>query len=340
MADDPQRIKKIAATAYAYDSDSRWADYWSNILMPPHMASRPDVIKHYKQKFYQRYIDSELEVEPLSSTSSAQTSTRSSAPPPEPNQSANSGSRDQPAGRSAGSSGQASARNNSLRLDRNSIQFLTNAWVVIMAAMAIFPLAPRSLLDRAYRFAILGTGFSCAYSIYSIYGRPRAWSLQAIQIWLQSLIATKDFLYLLYCFSFISSTMPIKFALVPVLCRSLEFVAKYLRRNFSSARLYRKYLENLCLWIDTNSATLNILSSNVEIGLGFLVIILLFTRQRNIVLAFMYWQLLKLMYHAPNTASYHRNVWAKIGMNANPYINRYAPFLQTPISYVQRWLQN
>ncbi|XP_057821040.1 uncharacterized protein LOC131033768 isoform X2 [Cryptomeria japonica] len=302
MADDPQRIKKIAATAYAYDSDSRWADYWSNILMPPHMASRPDVIKHYKQKFYQRYIDSELEVEPLSSTSSAQTSTRSSAPPPEPNQSANSGSRDQPAGRSAGSSGQASARNNSLRLDRNSIQFLTNAWVVIMAAMAIFPLAPRSLLDRAYRFAILGTGFSCAYSIYSIYGRPRAWSLQAIQIWLQSLIATKDFLYLLYCFSFISSTMPIKFALVPVLCRSLEFVAKYLRRNFSSARLYR--------------------------------------RQRNIVLAFMYWQLLKLMYHAPNTASYHRNVWAKIGMNANPYINRYAPFLQTPISYVQRWLQN
>ncbi|KAH9330440.1 hypothetical protein KI387_002548, partial [Taxus chinensis] len=290
MADDPQHIKKVASSAYVYENDPRWADYWSNILIPPHMASRPDVIKHYKQKFYQRYIDPELEVEPISSSVSARTSTTSSAPSPERNRSDNSGSRAQPAGRSTGSSGQASAPNSSLRLDRNSIQFFTNAWVVIMAAMAMFPLAPRSLLDRAYRFAIVGTGFSCAYSIYIQYGRPRAWNLQAVQIWLQSLIATKDFLYLLYCFSFVSSPMPITFALVPVLCRSLEFVAKYLRRNFSSARLYRKYLEDPCLWIDTNSPTLNILSSNVEIGLGFLVIILLFTRNRNIVLAFMYWQ--------------------------------------------------
>lgn len=209
-----------------------------------------------------------------------------------------------------------------------------------MAIMAMLPFSPWGLSDRAYRFTLVGTGFSCSYSIYSIYGRPRAWNLQAIQLWLQSLIATKDFIYLLYCFVFVSSPMAIKFALVPVLCRSLEFVAKYLRRNFSSANLYRKYLEDPCLWIDTNTATLNILSSNSEIMLGFLVIILLFTRQRNIVQGVMYWQLLKLMYHAPNTASYHRSAWAKVGMHANPYINRYAPFLRTPIAYLQRWFQH
>lgn len=54
--DDPQRVKKIAAAAYDYDNDARWTDYWSNILIPPHMASRPEVVDHYKRKFYQRYM--------------------------------------------------------------------------------------------------------------------------------------------------------------------------------------------------------------------------------------------------------------------------------------------
>lgn len=51
-----QRLKKIAAAAYDYDMDPRWADYWSNILIPPHMAARSDVVDHFKRKFYQRYI--------------------------------------------------------------------------------------------------------------------------------------------------------------------------------------------------------------------------------------------------------------------------------------------
>lgn len=54
--DDPQSLKKAAAAAYDYENDPRWADYWSNILIPPHMASRPDVVDHYKRKFFQRYI--------------------------------------------------------------------------------------------------------------------------------------------------------------------------------------------------------------------------------------------------------------------------------------------
>lgn len=56
--EDPQKLKRIAATAYEYDNDPRWAEYWSNILIPPSMASRSvsDVQDHYKRKFYQRYI--------------------------------------------------------------------------------------------------------------------------------------------------------------------------------------------------------------------------------------------------------------------------------------------
>ncbi|CAL9113882.1 unnamed protein product [Musa acuminata var. zebrina] len=53
---DPQRLKRIAAAAYDYDNDPRWAEYWSNVLIPPHMAARSDVVDHFKRKFYQRFI--------------------------------------------------------------------------------------------------------------------------------------------------------------------------------------------------------------------------------------------------------------------------------------------
>jgi hypothetical protein len=53
---DPQRLKRIAAGAYDYENDARWAGYWSNVLVPPHLASRADVVDHFKRKFYQRYI--------------------------------------------------------------------------------------------------------------------------------------------------------------------------------------------------------------------------------------------------------------------------------------------
>lgn len=58
--EDQQKLKNTAAAAYDYENDPRWADYWSNILIPPHMASRSDVVDHFKRKFYQRYIVSIL----------------------------------------------------------------------------------------------------------------------------------------------------------------------------------------------------------------------------------------------------------------------------------------
>lgn len=39
----------------------------------------------------------------------------------------------------------------------------------------------------------------------------------------------------------------------------------------------RKYLEDPCVWVESNVTTLNILSSQAEIGLGFLLIISIFS---------------------------------------------------------------
>ncbi|KAF7022938.1 hypothetical protein CFC21_035566 [Triticum aestivum] len=47
--------------------------------------------------------------------------------------------------------------------------------------------------------------------------------------------------------------------------------------------------------------------------------------------------MLKLMYHSPFTAGYHRAIWLKIGRTANPYISSYTPFLHDPINAGMRW---
>ncbi|KAI3462824.1 hypothetical protein Pfo_019487 [Paulownia fortunei] len=341
--EDPQELKRIAAAAaaYDYDNDPRWADYWSNVLIPPHMASRNDVVNHFKRKFYQRYIDPDLIVEPMATNSSSRPA-RASVPPPQSSSSTtnNSNTRQPSSGSSSRTSGASTTtppNSTSLRWDQQTIQFSVNAWVFVVAVLAIFPLVPKSLSYRAYRLSFLGTACLSLYSLYSIYGKPRAWDLQALQVWFQSVVVSKDFIYSIYCLTFGTSHLCLKFALIPILCRALEHVAKFLRRNFSRSTLYRKYLEEACVWVESNTTTLSILSSQAEIGLGFLLIISLFSWQRNIIQAFMYWQLLKLMYRAPATASYHQSAWSKIGRNVNPLIQRYTPFLNSPISAIQRW---
>ncbi|KAF6170462.1 hypothetical protein GIB67_036236 [Kingdonia uniflora] len=334
---DDQRMKKIAAASYDYENDSRWADYWSNVLIPPHMASRSDVVDYFKRKFYKRYIDADLVVEPMPSTCSSQSTIPTPAPSSSP---ATEQSRQRSTASSTSASGASptpAVTPSSLRWDRQTIQFSVNAWIFVVAVLAIFPLVPRNLANKAYRLSFMGTIGSSLCSLYSLYGKPRAWNLQALQVWFQSIIATKDFIYSVYCLMFVTSHLSIKFALIPVLCRAVEHVAKFLRRNFTRSTLYRKYLEEPCLWVESNTTTLNILTSHAEIGLGFILIISLFSWQRNIIQTFMYWQLLKLMYQAPVTAGYHQSVWGKIDRTINPLVNRYAPFLNTPISAAKRW---
>ncbi|TVU01925.1 hypothetical protein EJB05_52572, partial [Eragrostis curvula] len=321
-SDAEQEQKRAAAAAYDYDGDARWADYWSNVLVPPNLASRPDVIDHFKRKsgVVSRVLqlleiseDRDLVVEPMSSTGSTQ--------PSRPDvRSSSSTSSDNVRARSSGSSSrtatpqpppaQTGSAATPLQFDARTIHFSINAWVLVVAGLGMLPILPKHLADRACKLSLLGTAFSSGYSLYSIYGR--------------CLLATSNVHF-------------VTVAALPVFCWALDHVARFLRRNFARSSFYRKYLEEPCLWVETNNTTLSLLSSNAEIALGFLLIISLFSWRRSIIQTFMYWQVLKLMYHAPVTASYHQSAWAKIGRIVNPYIHRYAPFLQTLISAIQRW---
>ncbi|AQK88988.1 hypothetical protein ZEAMMB73_Zm00001d039182 [Zea mays] len=301
-ADAEQEQKRAAAAAYDYEGDARWAEYWSNVLVPPNLASRPDVVDHLKRKFYQRYIDHDLVVEPRSFTSSTQASrpdVRSSSSSSTENvRERNSGSTARSAPPPPPPTHTDSAVN-PLRFDARTIHFSINAWILVVAGLGMLPILPKHLADRACKLSLLGTILSSGYSLYSTYGKPRAWNMPAIQAWLQSILATKDFIHLMFSSMLFTSQLHLKIAALPVFCWALDHVARFLRRNFARSSFYR--------W------------------------------RRSIVQTFMYWQVLKLMYHAPVTSSYHQSTWAKIGRIVNPYIHRYAPFLQTPISAIQRW---
>ncbi|KAI7750572.1 hypothetical protein M8C21_022481 [Ambrosia artemisiifolia] len=164
--EDPQKIKKRSAAAYDYDKDPRWSNYWSNVLMPPHMSSRSDVITHYKHKFYHRYIDPDFVVEPMTATQTARSSTPLSSP-----SSTSERRRNLDAGSATRASRASSTRNLApLSWDRQTIQFSVNACVFVVTVLAILPLIPRSLSNRAYRLSFMGTLCSSIYSIYSVHG--------------------------------------------------------------------------------------------------------------------------------------------------------------------------
>lgn len=334
MGEDAQHLKKAAALGYDYESDPRWSEYWSNVLVPDNRP-KAEVERYFKFKFYQRNIDSDLKVEPLSSKSASASSSARSSSFQRPVRAEERSGDAQGTSRTARGTGGAP-----VRLDQHSFGFVSNSLVIIMAAFAILPFMPPALIAKLYRSGFLVSIISSGHSIYSQYGRPRALNLQAIQPWLQSVVAGKDFLYLFFSIIFISTLTPIKFAMIPIVCQSLLKAAQLLKRKYSNSGIYRKYLGRPCQWLDANTATMQNLSANCEIGLGFLLVLLLLAPQKNLVQPLLYWQLLKLMYHAPTTASFHRTIWSRIGAKANPLIHRYASFLESPLQFAKRWFQN
>uniref|UniRef100_A0A8I6XDP1 Uncharacterized protein n=1 Tax=Hordeum vulgare subsp. vulgare TaxID=112509 RepID=A0A8I6XDP1_HORVV len=141
----------------------------------------------------------------------------------------------------------------------------------------MLPILPKHLADRACKLSLLGTILSSGYSLYSTYGKPRELNMHAIQSWLQSVLGAKDFIHLMFSLLLVTSQLHLKIAALPVFCRALYHVARFLRRNFSRSSFYRGYLEEPCLWVETNNTTLSLLSSNAELALGFLLIISLFS---------------------------------------------------------------
>eukprot|EP00897_Mesotaenium_endlicherianum_P004515 jgi/Mesen1/4091/ME000214S03271 len=86
-----------------------------------------------------------------------------------------------------------------------------------------------------------------------------------------------------------------------------------------------------------NRTMLITLAASLEVSLGFVLFLYVFTPQRSLLQVLLYWQLLKLKYHAPSSAWAHRQAWTQVGARFEPLLQRYTPFLLTPLNYAKRW---
>ncbi|GJP31393.1 hypothetical protein CLOM_g21982 [Closterium sp. NIES-68] len=218
--------------------------------------------------------------------------------------------------------------------------FVAHAWVIVMALIALFPFCPRALLIRAFRFALFGGLLASALSILQQHGRPAALSLDALKAWLQTLLTGPHLLNLMHCSVFLPSPYPIALALLPLAARSVLPLAAHLRQHFSQAALYRTYLAKPCDWLAANRQQVELFTANTEVMLGPLLAFYLLTPQRSFFQVFLYWQLLKMRFHAPASAWYHRQIWGHLETTVLPPVQRYVPFLLTPIGYVKGWFNS
>ena len=339
----PNSDQQLAAfAAHSFDSDARWREYWNNLTIPPERMSDPAVIRRYRQKYYTRYIDSTFVVDPLPATSTSSstaastdsrsnpssTSTTSAAP--------RSTSVPQPRPQPRASNRSAPGPPGNL-LDLRTAVFLANAWVVVVSAIAMLPISPRLLAARSFRLSLVGAVIASVLSIVQKYGLPTALSLDAAKTWLQRAIAGPEILNFMHAMIFFPASVPLGLGLLPLAVRAVLPASSFLQQNFRAAPLYRQYLARPCDWLSTNTPRVELFAANSEILLGPLLIFYLLTPQRSFIMAFLYWQLLRMKYHAPATSWYHRQIWEQLGQRVEPILHRFAPFLLPVLGYAKTW---
>lgn len=339
----PTKEQLDAFEKYDFASDDRWINYYNNLTIPPGRSDGAAIVRRYKQKFYKKFVDSSFEVETLGesaqSTSRSSQASSSSSGATGPPRAAPSASASARAGGPppAGQWSRAQGPRGPSQIAWASTQFLLNAFVVVMAVVAIFPLTPAYLAVRCFRLSLVGSVVASILSLVTTYGTPSALQWDAIKLWLQRCSSGPEILTILHCAAFLPSPKPAVLAALPVACHLAPAVAEHLQQNYSRAQLYQSYLEKACTWLIQNKTQVNLFAANMEISLGFLVVFFLFTPQRNILLIFFYWQILRLEYHSPASAWYHQQVWAQLGRQVVPYIQQYAPFALGPLEYAKKW---
>lgn len=157
----------------------------------------------------------------------------------------------------------------------------------------------------------------------------------AIKSWLMQASATTDFQYAILCAPFVGAR-PVTLVCIPTVVLAVYHAFAYASTHFSGTPLWQQYGQPIYRVLVSRQRDAQLLNAGAEIGLGFLTVLKLFTRDRNFILPFLVWQILRTRYHTPDCASSHRQVWALLGQQARPLLDR-VPALQTPLGYVERW---
>jgi hypothetical protein len=190
-------------------------------------------------------------------------------------------------------------------------------------------------------FSNLSAIASSLLVVYTNYGLP-AVSRQSIKLplmhWVQRAMAGAEFPFLFFCLMFLNPSAPVVDYAVTIvmLRRSIWQLGAHGTKAWAGTRLWEGFGKRG--WMVCKSYENQILnfSTNLEIVIGFIFIVLLFTPMRQIVTLFVYWTFLRLKYQLPRSRASHSTAWGSIDQLTRGVRER-VPFIGKFVDYGVKW---
>lgn len=214
--------------------------------------------------------------------------------------------------------------------------FVAHVALTLLGAVQIIPFTT-VLTARCYRVFCQVAALTHAYKMVQRYGLPpfRPWSWANLTSWAQRALPSADFHYAMMALVFLPHP-PRALLVVPSGTLALYHVMAFCRSHFSNTSLWKKYGARANDWLAARQSQALVVMAGAEVALGLLLVVELLSPRRQLLLVFFMWNMLKMRYHAPDSAAYHRQVWALLDEKTLPLRAR-VPAIQTLLGYIQRW---
>ncbi len=138
----------------------------------------------------------------------------------------------------------------------------------------------------------------------------------------------------------VMSHPPLTIVLAPCVCLAVYHVAVFLQQSprVSGSAPWKRVGAPAFAVLRTNQKAALIFNATCEVISFFQVLFRLFTRMRSVMLCFMFFNLLKMRYHSPDSQAYHRFVWQQVDAKfVQPYLLRFVPQAQKVIALIQAY---
>ncbi|KAL4437116.1 hypothetical protein ABPG75_004255 [Micractinium tetrahymenae] len=341
--------KLAAFRAFDWEGDEAWRAYRANIEIPP---GKEALEVKVKAKWYKREVDPDFDVDwvappPAAATAGAAASAAAGAARCAAEGVARAAQAAAGAARSAaaaatgqGSSSGAAGGAAPARASPTGELVLLGAHVamVLTALLSLQPLS-RYLAWQAYfmfcRTALVASG----YKLYLCCGLPALRPFPAAAApWMQGVAQSTEFYHFLVA-TLLLQVPQLWVGMVPLALAAAPPAMATLGVRFGGHPLWARYGRPAKELLNRSQPAIQQASANMEIAMGFQFILVVFSQGiRGGMLAYVYWQNLRMRYWAPQSRPYHVQVWAALGAKAQPLLAM-VPALQRYLDYAVRWFQ-
>ncbi|KAL4424798.1 hypothetical protein ABPG77_000838 [Micractinium sp. CCAP 211/92] len=337
---------KVAAfRAFDWEGDEGWRAHRANTEIPP---GKEALEVKVKAKWYKRQVDPEFDVDwvvppPAAATASATASAAAGAARSAAEgvtraaQSAAAAARSAAAS-AAGRAGVGAGASARASPTGELVLLCAHVAMLVTAVLSLQPLS-RFLAWQAYfmfcRTAVVASG----YKVYLRHGLPPLRPFPAAAApWLQAVAQSPEFFHFLVA-TLLLQVPQLWVGMAPLLLAVAPPTLTALGSRFGGHPLWARYGRPAKDFLDRAQPAIQQASANLEITMGFQFIFVVFSMGiRGGMLAYVYWQNLRVRYWAPQSRPYHVQAWAALNAKAQPLLTM-LPSLQRSLDYAVRWFQ-